>query len=68
MKNPDPKTGAKLKSKTHLQKTFFLFLSPVFARLALTFEKVLIWPNQKRYQKPQNFTMISNPWKKVKNL
>jgi hypothetical protein len=31
--------GAKLKSKTHLQNTFFNFLSRFFARLASKFEK-----------------------------
>jgi hypothetical protein len=31
--------GAKLKSKTHVQNTFFDFLSSVFARLASKFEK-----------------------------
>jgi hypothetical protein len=31
--------GAKLKSKTHLQNTFFLFFEPFLAHLASKFEK-----------------------------
>jgi hypothetical protein len=42
MKNTDPLMGAKLKSKTHLQNTFFDFFEPFFARLASKFGKVLI--------------------------
>ncbi len=72
MKNTDPLMGAKLKSKTHLLNKFFWFFEPFFASLALNFEKVLIWPlkkfiwkNQKRCLKTQNFTLISNPLKKL---
>jgi hypothetical protein len=39
MKNTDPLMVAKLKSKTHLLKTFFDFFEPFFARLASKFEK-----------------------------
>jgi hypothetical protein len=39
IKNTDPLIGAKFKSKAHLLHTFFLFLEPFFARLALKFEK-----------------------------
>jgi hypothetical protein len=39
MKNTDPLMGAKLKSKTHLQNTFFDFLSRFFAHLASKFAK-----------------------------
>ncbi len=64
--------GAKLKSKTHLLNTFFDFLSR-FLRIRLQgLKKVLIWPlkfffflNQKRCQKLQNVTLISNPLKKL---
>ncbi len=63
--------GAKLKSKTHLLNAFFYFLSRFLCFWLQSFQKVLIWPkkiifykNQKRYQKTQNFTLISNPLKK----
>jgi hypothetical protein len=39
MKNTDPLMGAKLKSKTHLQNTFFDFLSCFFTRLGSKFSK-----------------------------
>ncbi len=39
MKNTDPLMGAKLKSKTHLQNTFFDFLSRFLRVLASKFEK-----------------------------
>jgi hypothetical protein len=39
MKNTDPLMGAKLKSKTHLQNTFFSFYAPFFAHLASKFAK-----------------------------
>ncbi len=38
-----PLMGAKLKSETHLQNTFFDFFEPFFVRLASKFEKVQIW-------------------------
>jgi len=64
--------GAKLKSKTHLLNDFFLFFEPFFARLASKFEKstnmtkkIFFCENQKRCQKTQNFTLISNPLKKL---
>jgi hypothetical protein len=78
--------GAKLKSKTHLQNTFFDFLSRFLPHLQNTFfdflsrflricsqssQKVQVWPkkivlkNRKRCQKTQNFTLISNPLKKL---
>ncbi len=64
--------GAKLKSKTHLQNTFFDFLSRFLRVWLQSLKKVLIWPkiffiykNQKRCQKTQNFTLISNPLKKL---
>jgi hypothetical protein len=70
MKNTDPLMGAKLKSKTHLQNTFFDFLSRFLRVWLQSLKKVLIWPkknflakNQKRFQKTQNFTLISNPLK-----
>ncbi len=52
----------------------FMKIFSFFAYLASKFEKLLIWPkkfsfNQKRYQKTQNLTLISNPLEKfVKNL
>ncbi len=62
--------GAKFKSKTHLLHTFFDFLSRFLRIWLQSLKKVLIWPkfffckNQKRCQKMQNFTLISNPLKK----
>ncbi len=63
--------GAKLKSKTHLQNTFFDFLSRFLRVLLQSLKKVLIWPkknffwkNPKRCQKTQNSTLILNPLKK----
>ena len=69
MKNTDPLMGAKLKSKTHLLNTFFDFLSRFLRVWLQSLKKVLIWPyifffNQKRFQKMQNFMLISNPLKK----
>jgi hypothetical protein len=62
MKNTDPVMGAKLKSKTHLQNTFFLFFEPFFAHLASKFAKSAnMTPNFffffliKKYSKKQNF-------------
>ncbi len=49
--------GAKLKSKTHLQNTFFDFLSRFLRIWLQSLKKVLIWP--------KNFTLISNPLKKL---
>ncbi len=64
--------GAKLKSKTHLQNTFLDFLSRFLRVWLWSLKKVLIWPkkiflwkNQERCQKTQNFTLISNPLKKL---
>jgi len=62
--------GAKLKSKTHLLNTFFLFFEPFFVCLASQFSKsanitYIFFFNQKRYRKTQNFTLISNPFKKL---
>ncbi len=57
-----------LKSKTHLLNTFFNFLSHFLRVWLQSLKKVLIWPkiffffNQKRFQ---NFTLISNPLKKL---
>ncbi len=64
--------GAKLKSKTHLLNTFFDFLSRFLRIWLQSLKKVLIWhkkkfflKNRKRCQKTQNFTLISNPLKKL---
>ena len=72
MKNTDPLMGTKLKSKTHLQNTFFDFLSRFLCVWLQSLKEVQIWPkniffflNQKRCQKTQNFTLISNPLKKL---
>jgi hypothetical protein len=43
MKNTDPLMGAKLKSKTHLQNTFFDFLSRFLRIWLQSFQKVLIY-------------------------
>ncbi len=75
IKNIVPVMGAKLKSKTHLLNTFFWFLSRFmrvwlqgFQKMLLWTKNMFFWKNQKRYQKTQNFTPISNPLKKlVKN-
>ncbi len=72
MKNTDPLMGAKLKSKTHLLNTFFDFLSR-FLRIWLQslkkyyydLKKIFLQKNKKRCQKTQNFTLISNPLKKL---
>jgi hypothetical protein len=62
--------GEKLKSKTHLLNTFFLFLELFFARLASKFSKSSkmtkqIFEKSKSNQKTQNFTLILNPLKKL---
>ena len=44
MKNTDPLMGAKLKSKTHLQSTFFDFLSRFLRIWLQSLQKVQIWP------------------------
>jgi hypothetical protein len=62
--------GAKF---TNLLITFFDFLSRFLRVWLQSLKKVLIWPkkyfflkkNQKRCQKTQNFTLISNPLKKL---
>jgi hypothetical protein len=70
--NTDPLMGAKLKSKTHLQNTFFVFLSRFLRVWLQSLKKVVLWlikkfveKNLKRCQKTQNFTLISNPLKKL---
>ncbi len=51
MKITDPLMGAKLKSETHLQNTFFDFMS-LFLRVWLqSLKKVLIWPKKKIFLK-----------------
>jgi hypothetical protein len=72
MKNTDPVMGAKLKSKADLQNRFFDFLSRFFAHLASKVAKSanmtpknFLGKNKIRYQKTQNFTLISNPLKKL---
>jgi hypothetical protein len=73
MKNTDPLMGAKLKSKTHLQNTFFDFLSRFLRVWLQSLKKVLIsyyltnffLKKSKRCQKTQNFTLISNPLNKL---
>ncbi len=64
--------GAKLKSKTHLLDTFFDFLSRFLRVWLQSLKKVLIWPKKKLFlkkskkvSKTQNFTLISNPLKKL---
>jgi hypothetical protein len=60
--------GAKLKSKIHLQNTFF---EPFFARLASEFSKSVNMTKKtfflkiKQDIKTQDFTLISNPLKKL---
>ncbi len=44
IKNTGPLMGAKLKSKTHLQNTFFYFLSRFLRVWLQSLKKVLIWP------------------------
>ena len=51
MKNTDPLMGAKLKSKTHLQNTFFDFLSRFLCICSQSSKKVQIWPNKKIFVK-----------------
>jgi hypothetical protein len=46
MKNTDPLMGAKLKSKTHLQNTFFYFLSRFLRIWLQSFETVQIEPKK----------------------
>ncbi len=43
--------GAKLKSKTHLQNTFFDFLSRFLRVWLQSLKKVLIWPKKKIFLK-----------------
>ncbi len=52
MKNTDHLIGAKQKSKTHLQNTFFDLFEPFFAHLASKFAK-------SANMTPQNFKKIS---------
>ncbi len=66
-----PFDGCKIEIWDAFNKYVFWFFEPFFARLASKFQKMVIWPNkfflgknQKRYQKTQNFTLISNPLKK----
>jgi hypothetical protein len=61
---------AKRKSKTHLIDTFFDFWRCFFACLASKFEKMTHMKKNKKilkHQKTQNFMLISNPLKKLKN-
>ncbi len=51
MKNTDPLMGAKLKSKTHLQNTFFDFLSCFLSVWLQSLKKVLIWPKKFFFEK-----------------
>ncbi len=51
MKNTDPVIGAKLKSKTHLQNTFFDFLSRFLRIWLQSLQKVLIWPKTIFFEK-----------------
>jgi hypothetical protein len=51
MKNTDPFMGAKLKSKTHLQNTFFDFSSRFLRVWLQSLKKVLIWPKKKKFWK-----------------
>ncbi len=64
--------GAKLKSKTHLQNRFFWFFEPFFAGMASKFEKRtnmtelnIILKKSKKVSKKAEFTLISNPLKKL---
>ncbi len=67
--------GAKLKSKTHLQNTFFDFLSR-FLRVRLqSLQKVLIWPKKvfckkikKRYKKRRISRWFQFRWKSCKKM
>jgi len=58
--------GAKFESKTHLLNRFFyfgaVFCAFGFKVLEMTYNKKFI---QKRYQKTQNFMLISNPLEKI---
>ncbi len=61
--------GAKLKSKTHLQNTFFDFLIPFLRIWLQSLKKVLIWPNifffkSKKVSKNADFESVE---KVVKN-
>ena len=63
--------GKKLKSKTHLLD--FLIFWAVFGAFGFKVwkkywygrKKIFFWKNRKRCQKTQNFTLISNPLKKL---
>jgi hypothetical protein len=70
MKNTDPLMGAKLKSKTHSQNNFFDFLRRFLRIWLQSLQKVLICPQifffkSKKISKNAEFTLISNPLKKV---
>ncbi len=76
MKNTEPLIGAKLKSKTHLQNTFFDYLSR-FLRVRLqSLQKVLIcmtqknffWQNLKRYQKRRISRWFRIRWKSCRKM
>ncbi len=68
--------GPKLKSKTHLQNTFFDFLSRFLRVWLQSLKKVLIlpkknfffWKNRKRCQKTQNFTLFWIRWKSCETM
>jgi hypothetical protein len=64
--NTDPLMGAKFKYKTHFLfgVVFCAFGFKVWKSTNMTSKKTF-WKNQKRYQKTQNFMLISNPLKKI---
>ncbi len=59
--------GAKFKSKTHLQNTFFDFLSRFLRVCSQSSKKVLIWPKKLFLEKLEKDVKkrISNPLKKL---
>jgi hypothetical protein len=59
IKNTDPLMDAKLKSEP-----FFARLASKFSESANMTQKIF-FNKSKRYQKTQNFTLISNPLKKL---
>ena len=74
MKNADPVMGAKLKSKTHLQNTFFDFLSRFLRIWLQSLQKVLLWPpkffflNQQRCQKRGISRWFRIRWKSFEKM
>ncbi len=75
LENPDPVMVAKLQSKTHvqnIQNTFFDFLSrflrvwlQILKSANMTKIKKILEKNLTRYQKTQNFMLISNLLKSI---